>query len=403
MTAPLNSKPKSPFKTAGAVLVLVVVVILTLVYLQFRGDFLDRTDLKMLSGRSGLSMSPGAKVTFNGVQVGRVTEINEVTNDGKPGASLVLAVDPKYFDLIPKNVDAKIEATTIFGPKFVSFSPPKNPSPQRLSANDVIDASSVTTEFNSLFETVTSLTEKVDPVKLNLTLSALAEALNGQGTKFAQAIRDGNAVLADVNPRIPTFAADVSKLADVADIYTRAAPDLVQTLDNLATTGRTLVDEKGDLDAALMGAIGFGNSGEDLLKRGEPFFVRALADLVPTSKLLDEYSPELFCTIRNYHDINPAVAASVGGNGYSLATTSELLFASNPYTYPDNLPRVNARGGPGGKPGCWQPITRDLWPAPWLVMDTGNSIAPYNHFELGQPLIREYLYGRQLGENTINP
>ena len=61
------------------------------------------------------------------------------------------------------------------------------------------------------------------------------------------------------------------------------------------------------------------------------------------------------------------------------------------------------RGGPGGKAGCWQPITRDLWPAPYLVMDSGNSIAPYNHFELGQPLANEYVWGRQYGENTINP
>ena len=47
---------------------------------------------------------------------------------------------------------------------------------------------------------------------------------------------------------------------------------------------------------------------------------------------------------------------------------------------------MNANGGPEGRPGCWQPITRDLWPAPYLVMDTGASIAPYNHFELGQPI-----------------
>ena len=60
--------------------------------------------------------------------------------------------------------------------------------------------------------------------------------------------------------------------------------------------------------------------------------------------------------------------------------------APNPYVYPDNLPRVNARGGPGGAPGCWQPITRDLWPAPNLVMDTGASLAPYNHFDTGSPL-----------------
>ncbi len=62
-----------------------------------------------------------------------------------------------------------------------------------------------------------------------------------------------------------------------------------------------------------------------------------------------------------------------------------MLGAGNPYVYPDNLPRVNANGGPEGRPGCWQPVTRDLWPSPYLVMDTGASIAPYNHIELGQP------------------
>ena len=41
--------------------------------------------------------------------------------------------------------------------------------------------------------------------------------------------------------------------------------------------------------------------------------------------------------------------------------------------------------------------------APYLVMDTGASIAPYNHFELGQPILIEYVWGRQVGENTINP
>ena len=47
--------------------------------------------------------------------------------------------------------------------------------------------------------------------------------------------------------------------------------------------------------------------------------------------------------------------------------------------------------------------TRELWPAPYLVMDTGASTAPYNHFELGQPILIEYVWGRQGGENTINP
>ena len=77
--------------------------------------------------------------------------------------------------------------------------------------------------------------------------------------------------------------------------------------------------------------------------------------------------------------------------------------APNPYIWPENLPRLNAHGGPGGAPGCWQKITRDVWPAPELIMDSGNSIAPYNHLDTGSPYAIEYVWGRQVGDNTINP
>ncbi|EUA31273.1 virulence factor Mce family protein [Mycobacterium intracellulare] len=38
-----------------------------------------------------------------------------------------------------------------------------------------------------------------------------------------------------------------------------------------------------------------------------------------------------------------------------------------------------------------------------MVMDTGNSIAPYNHLDTGSPYAIEYVWGRQVGDNTINP
>jgi hypothetical protein len=78
------------------------------------------------------------------------------------------------------------------------------------------------------------------------------------------------------------------------------------------------------------------------------------------------------------HAVEAAVVASRPGSRTGVGG------GGNPYVYPDNLPRVNARGRPEGRPGCWQDITRDLWPAPYLVMDTGASIAPYNHAELGR-------------------
>ena len=384
-------------------MLLVGALVLVLVYIQFRGGFTPKTELTMVASRAGLVMEPGSEVTYNGVKIGRVDSISQIERDGRPAAKLVLEVNPKYIELIPANVVAHIEAATLFGNKYVSLSSPENPKLQRISSHDVIDVRSVTTEFDTLFETITSIAAKVDPIELNATLSALAQALNGLGGKFGESIVNGNQILEHLNPRVKQLGYDVRRLADLGEIYSRASPDLWNFLQNAVVIARTLTRQQHDLDAALLSAVGVGNTGEDIFARGGPYLARGAADLVPTAALLDTYSPELFCMIRNFHDAAPKVANAVGGNGYSLAGAAGIGGAPNPYVYPDNLPRVNARGGPGGRPGCWQTITRELWPAPYLVMDTGASLAPYNHLELGQPMFSEYVWGRQIGENTINP
>ncbi len=403
MTAPLNPPRTPPLKLAGLVLLLITAVILTFVILQFRGTLKPKTPLTMLSSRAGLVMDPNAKVTYNGVAIGRVAKIEPTEVDGKEAAKFSLEVDPKFLHLIPANVEGEIQATTIFGNKYVSLSSPKNPVGQHITSNDTIDARNVTTEFNTVFETITNLAEKIDPVKLNLTLSATAEALTGLGGKLGETLVKTNVALDNLNPRLPRLQYGMQRLADVADLYTAAGPDFWDSLDNALTTVRTLNDQQGDLDATLLGAIGFGNTGAEVFERGAPYLVRAMSDLVPTSRLLNTYSPEIACMLRKYAELLPGALDGFGGNGYSLADHAELIGAPNPYVYPDNLPRVNARGGPGGAPGCWQKVTRDFWPAPTLVTDTGVSLAPYNHFELGQPLLNEYVWGRQVGENTINP
>lgn len=433
MTRPgkIKSRRTPPYKLAGFAALIVAVVALVLIYGQFRGDFTPKTKLTMLASRAGLVMDPGSKVTYNGVEIGRVGSISEFVRDGKPAAKFTLDVYPRYLSLIPANVNADIKATTVFGGKYVSLTTPQNPSPQRLSASSVIDARSVTTEINTLFQTVTSIAQKVDPVKLNLTLSAAAQSLAGLGDKFGQSIVNGNAVLDDVNPQMPQIRRDIQQLASLGDTYANASPDLFDFLNHAVVTSRTINAQQKDLDSALLAAAGFGNTGAQIFEKGGPYLARGAADLVPSAQLLDTYSPAIFCTLRNYHDIEPKAASFLAGNGYSLNAHTEALSglgllanpvsavatiaslvgglagvvggAPNPYIYPENLPRVNARGGPGGAPGCWQHITHDLWPAPELVMDSGNSIAPYNHLDTGSPYAIEYVWGRQVGDNTINP
>ncbi|OBI40135.1 MCE family protein [Mycobacterium colombiense] len=428
-----NSPRTPPYKLAGVAILVVFALALALIYGQFRGNFTPKTELTMLASRAGLVMDPGSKVTYNGVEIGRVGSIAETVRDGKPAAKFTLEVYPRYLKLIPSNVNADIKATTVFGGKYVSLTTPANPSPQKISTHTVIDARSVTTEINTLFQTITSIAEKVDPVKLNLTLSAAAQSLTGLGEKFGQSVTNANTLLDDVNPQLPQARRDIQRLAALGDTYADASPDLFDFLNNAVVTARTINAQQKDLDRALLSAAGFGNTGAELFNKGGPYLARGAEDLVPTAQLLDTYSPELFCTVRNYHDIEPKASAFLGGNGYSLVAHTQALSglglvanplslvavaaltlglgaaaglvggAPNPYIYPENLPRVNARGGPGGAPGCWQPLTHDLWPAPELVMDSGNSLAPYNHLDTGSPYAIEYVWGRQVGDNTINP
>ena len=64
--------------------------------------------------------------------------------------------------------------------------------------------------------------------------------------------------------------------------------------------------------------------------------------------------------------------ASIGGNGRSLVADAGLHFGKDPYKFPENVPIVAAKGGPGGKPGCGSlPYPAKQFPVRQLVTNTG--------------------------------
>ena len=236
MTTPakVNAPRNPPYKLAAVGMLVIAAVVFYLVYGQFRGNFTPKTKLTMVAPIGpGLVMDPGSKVTYNGVEIGLVGNITETMRDGKPAAKFTLDVYPKYLALIPENVDAQIKATTVFGGKYVSLTTPKDANGNsiargHLNPSTTIDATAVTTEINTLFQTITSIAEKVDPVKLNLTLSAAAQSLTGLGDRFGQSIVNGNAILDDVNPQMPQARHDIQQLAALGDTYANACAGFVR-------------------------------------------------------------------------------------------------------------------------------------------------------------------------------
>ncbi len=66
---------------------------------------------------------------------------------------------------------------------------------------------------------------------------------------------------------------------------------------------------------------------------------------------------------------------------------------NDPYTYPENLPIVAAKGGPGGKPGCGSlPDASKNFPVRYLVTNTGwgTGISQRPNIGLGHPCFGNY-------------
>src|SRR6201999_578849 len=129
--------------------------------------------------------------------------------------------------------------------------PPEQPSGQ-LHPGANVQAKDVQLEVNTLFQTLTDVLHKIDPINLNATLSALGEGLRGNGDDLGATLAGLNYYLQQLNPKLPTLQQDFQKTAEVGNIYADAAPDLVTVFDNTPTISKTLVDEKDNLNATLL-------------------------------------------------------------------------------------------------------------------------------------------------------
>ena len=352
------------------ILLTAIIGIIALTSALFSGSFKAYVPVTLMSDRAGLVMDVGSKVKMRGVQVGRVSQITGAKNR----VSLKLEIYPDQVKYIPANVGARIRATTLFSTKYVDLIYPSDPSHKRLAAGTVIESENVGTEVNTVFQNLVGVIDQIDPAKLNGVLSALAEGLRGRGPTIGQAITDANQVLVAVNQRGETVRADWQAVKGFSDTYNAAAKDILRVLDAAGTTSTTITNNSQALDSMLTSVIGFSRSGIDLVGSNKDNFVRAVDVLDSTTSLLMKYNPELTCMLVGAKTALDTgyLDATGGADGKSLVLDTALLLGADQYRYPQNLPVIGAKGGPGGKPGCGSlPDVAANWPLRQLITNTG--------------------------------
>lgn len=357
------------YKLAAFILVGTLLVITAVAYGMFRGTFTSTVPVTLTASRAGLVMDPGAKVKMRGVEVGRVSSVDLSGSD----AVITLALEPSMLKLIPANAGVDIKSTTVFGAKFVSFTPPEQPSAAHIQSGAHIATQQVTVEFNTVFQNLSNLLQATQPEKLSATLGAIATALRGKGEQLGQTLEQANNVLAQFNPSVPALQTDLQKAAVVTNLYGDVTPDLLKTLDNLTFTSGTVVSEQANLDKLLLGVTGLGDTGADVLNTNQAALATTFNLLRPTSYLLYRYSPEFSCFFKGLAAARGLGEQIAGGLHPWIGVDTGFLPGGPIYKYPQNLPIVGAAGGPrcNGLPM----LALDQLPGKYLVTNTG--VNPY--------------------------
>lgn len=369
----------------GLTTVAVIAAIITGSIVMFRGGVAPTASVTVISPRAGLVMNPDAKVKLHGAQVGKVVDI-ETLPDGQ--AALRLAMNPDDLQLIPANTGVEIASSTVFGAKFVQLIPPPKPSQKSMYAGQVLDASHTTVEINTVFEQLVSVLAEIQPEKLNETLGAMAQAIDGRGDKLGQTLVDLDDMLVKIAPSLPTMSHEMAVAPQVFKAYADAGPHLMDTVRSATQLSDTLVDHRSDLDALLISAIGLADVGNEVVATNSAGVTDAMRLLVPTTNLLNQYNPALNCALKGLEPLALGPPTPLPG----VMLLDSFLLGTERYRYPGNLPKVAASGGPQcqGLPE----VGFEQRP-PFIVTDIDANPAQYGNqgILLNSDALKQALYG----------
>jgi virulence factor Mce-like protein len=192
--------------------------------------------------KSAGGLFEGSAVTYRGVKVGKVTEI-ELTDTGVE-ARLRLSAGTE----VPQASRAVVRSLSPVGEQYLDFQPTTAEEPF-LENGDTIPATAtdIPMSLQSTVVAVDKLMRQIDEKKLRTTLVELSEGLGGTGDELGRMIDDGQLLLDELRRIYP----ETERLLRNSDTVLDIAPDHVGDLRRLGTSAKKLAAFLRDYDPEL--------------------------------------------------------------------------------------------------------------------------------------------------------
>ncbi len=330
----------SMHKTLGVAFLVMLMASVYLTYAIFSKQFVAYEEVTLQASKTGLQLPERGDVKIRGVIVGEVLEF-EATPEG---ADVTLGLFPDQLDIIPENVTGAILPKTLFGEKYVSLVVPPDPSSQPISSATTIERTAVTAEVEDVLNDLYPLLRTVEPAQLNMTLNALATALEGRGEQIGESFETTESYLGKLNPEIPLLIDDLRLTAQTSDLYSDVLPELGTILDNTVVTTGTLEDREDKLQALFNDVASFSDTTRVFLRDNDDNIVRSAELGAAQLRVLARYSPEFPCLLGGI--VNAGKGQAEAFRGFTLHIVLETL-PNQPrgYTAADQ-PRLGDDRGP---------------------------------------------------------
>ncbi|MFT3716895.1 MAG: MCE family protein [Gordonia sp. (in: high G+C Gram-positive bacteria)] len=364
------------------------VVIISLVLLSiaiFLGKFKSETNVTLKTASAGNALADGADVKARGVVVGTVKKVT-VSDGGQ--VQVEMGIKPDIAKELPGNTTARVLPKTLFGERFVALQIPDSPSDGTLaSAKNIFeDPSGNAPEVEDLFDALTPVIKAIPPQDLNVTLTAISQAIGGKGKQLATTIDQLNDIFSAVNANMPQLQGTLEGLASFSQTYSEALPTIIDGLDNLRVTNRTIVGQQDDLRNLISTLGGASDQTTQFLQTNKTDLLHLAVDSETLLVQLARQSPTFGCMFHNFATIVPKAEKIVGKGTKNPGVRVNLQFVNPRGRYLPNQdeprmwwtdpparcyqPATNGRPFPqypgGGVPdGSYQPPSRNAGPKNW--------------------------------------
>jgi phospholipid/cholesterol/gamma-HCH transport system substrate-binding protein len=344
---------KTRRRSVGVVFLLLLGLLIWLSLALYSKQFTTVDTVTLYTSTIGNELHPDAQVLVRGVQVGEVRSISATGS----GAKLTLAMQPGMVNQIPANVTAEMVPTTLFGERYVDLIVPAHPVTARLTGGSVIhqddskDAVEVEQVLNNLLPTLTA----VQPQDLDVTLTAISQALQNRGAELGSTLDTLNAYLHKFNPNLPALDRDITELVQVVHAYSSAAPSIVQALNDFSVTSQTILAQQGNLSALYSTLTTSAQDLQTFLDQNSGNLIGLSKEGLPSLKILARYASEfpcIFAYLKKFiPDMNKVLGAGTNQPGLHATVHVEepLSNAGDPlgqYTYPRDAPVYRDNTGP---------------------------------------------------------